>query len=164
MNNEELKGVVYLSQETYDRYKKEYEHLVNVERPAVQAALKEARAQGDLSENAEYDAARDRQGAVEGRISELEQILDNAKIIEAKDESTQNTVGIGTTVQFVKKDTNQVKEVTIMGTHDTNPFENKISNKSPLAVAMMGHVAGDVVEVDAQTKYMIEILSVKFSN
>ncbi|QNM93379.1 transcription elongation factor GreA [Mycoplasma sp. Pen4] len=162
MSKDELQGKIYLSSETLEKYKKEYEYLINVERPAVQAALKEARAQGDLSENAEYDAARDKQGAVEGRISELEQILDNAVIIGSSSTNVR-TVGIGSTVEFKVLETGEVKTVTIMGTHDTNPFEGKISNKSPLAVAMLGSAEGDENEVDAIKKYNIKILSIKYN-
>ncbi|VEU70838.1 transcription elongation factor GreA [Mycoplasmopsis glycophila] len=151
---------LYVSQETLEKYKKEYEHLVNIERPAVQAALKEARAQGDLSENAEYDAARDKQAAVEGRISELEKIIDRAVLIE---NTTQETVGIGTLVTFLNLETNETTKVSIMGTHDTNPFEGKISNKSPLAVAMLGHKKNDIVEVEAPKKYTVKILEVEFA-
>ncbi|SJZ51399.1 transcription elongation factor GreA [Mycoplasmopsis verecunda] len=162
-NNEQLRKV-YLSQETLDKYKKEYEYLINVERPAVQAALKEARAQGDLSENAEYDAARDKQGAIEGRISELEQIIDNAVLIEGNErQQAQEVVTIGSTVEFTVEATGERKRVTIMGVHDADPFDGKISNKSPLAVAMLGQKVGAVVEVNTATKYNIQINSVEFS-
>lgn len=152
---------IYLSQETLKKYKDEYEYLINVERPEVQAALKEARAQGDLSENAEYDAARERQGIVEGRISELEKIIDNAVIIENAESAY---VGIGCEVTFTiveGEDSGQSKTVIIMGSHDSNPFEGKISNVSPLASAMMGHQVGDVLEVEAPIKYTIRIDSFK---
>ncbi|WLP85624.1 transcription elongation factor GreA [Mycoplasma seminis] len=162
MANTEQEGKIYLSQETLDKYKKEYEHLINVERPAVQAALKEARAQGDLSENAEYDAARDRQGVIEGRISELEQIIDNAVLIE-NNENNQQIVTIGSTVTFTVEATGETKTVKIMGVHDADPFEGKISNKSPLAVAMLGQRVGSVVEVDTAVKYNIRIDNVEFS-
>ncbi|WP_036464864.1 transcription elongation factor GreA [Mycoplasmopsis sturni] len=156
-NNEKI----FLSRETLEKYKKEYEQLVNFERPAVQQALKEARAQGDLSENAEYDAARDRQGAVEGRINELEQIIDRAEIIES---DTTGVISIGSSVSIRFVDSGQIKTITIMGTHDANPFEDKISNKSPLATAILGRKAGEVVEVDAQQKFSVEILSVIHEN
>ncbi|UUD36463.1 transcription elongation factor GreA [Mycoplasmopsis citelli] len=152
---------IYLAKETLEKYKKEYEYLVNVERPAVQNALKEARAQGDLSENAEYDAARDRQGIVEGRINELETIIDRAEIIE---NANSASIGIGATVTLKFIETGEIKNITIMGTHDANPFEDKISNKSPLAVAIMGKKAGDAVEVDAQQKFNVEIISVTQQN
>ncbi|TNK90827.1 transcription elongation factor GreA, partial [Mycoplasmopsis pullorum] len=130
------------------------------ERPAVQEALKEARAQGDLSENAEYDAARERQSVVEGRIAELESIIDRAVLIE--ETNSREKVGIGSTVTFKNDKTNEISTVTIMGSHDANPFENKISNESPLAEAMLGSSRGDIVEVEAPTKYTIEILDIEF--
>ncbi|QGZ97770.1 transcription elongation factor GreA [Mycoplasma sp. NEAQ87857] len=160
MAKQEERDFIYLSKDTYDKYKLEYEHLVNVERPAVQAALKEARAQGDLSENAEYDAARDKQSVVEGRISELEKIIDQAIIIE---QGSHDAVGIGSVVTFINVETKVTTTVKIMGTHDSNPFEGKVSNKSPLAVAMLGHEVGDIIEVEAPKKFSIEILSVKES-
>ncbi|WP_426461441.1 transcription elongation factor GreA [Mycoplasma hafezii] len=160
MSNLQDNDKIYVSQETLDKYKKEYEHLVSVERPAVQAALKEARAQGDLSENAEYDAARDKQAAVEGRIAELEKIIDQAVLIE---NTNAGTVGIGASVTFKNLETNEEVTVSIMGTHDSNPFEGKISNKSPLAVAMLGHKPGDVVEVEAPKKFTIQILDVQLA-
>ncbi|TNK83962.1 transcription elongation factor GreA [Mycoplasmopsis pullorum] len=151
---------IFLASETLEKYKKEYEHLVNVERPAVQEALKEARAQGDLSENAEYDAARERQSVVEGRIAELESIIDRAVLIE--ETNSREKIGIGSTVTFKNDKTNEISTVTIMGSHDANPFENKISNESPLAEAMLGSSRGDIVEVEAPTKYTIEILDIEF--
>ncbi|WP_025755292.1 transcription elongation factor GreA [Mycoplasmopsis cricetuli] len=155
--NNNVSEKIYLAKETLEKYQKEYEYLVNVERPAVQLALKEARAQGDLSENAEYDAAREKQGIVEGRINELELILDRVEIIE--NDST-GLIGIGTTVTLKFLETNEIKNITIMGTHDVNPFEDKISNKSPLAIAIMGKKVGDVVEVDVQQKSNVEIITV----
>ncbi|MGZ9756300.1 transcription elongation factor GreA [Mycoplasma sp. 4423] len=155
------KNIIYLSQEKYDEYKAEYENLVNIERKAVQEALKEARAQGDLSENAEYDAARERQGIVEGRISELENILDNAQIIESKHDKSDNTVGINSLVTFLVLEKNVEKSVTITGSHDTNPFEDKVSMSSPLAVAMIGRKPGDIIEIEAPNKYSIKIINVE---
>ncbi|WP_027120652.1 transcription elongation factor GreA [Mycoplasmopsis lipofaciens] len=157
---------ILLAQETLDKYKAEYEKLINVERPLVQAALKEARAQGDLSENAEYDAARDRQGVVEGRILELEKILENASVIEndVNDEKhgINKVVKIGATVKFINLSNNKEYEVTIMGSHDSNPLEGKISNESPIAQAMIGVKVGEEVEVDVNNKYFIRILSIEY--
>lgn len=149
---------IYIALETLEKYKKEYENLVNVERPLVQEALKEARAQGDLSENAEYDVARDRQAMVESRISELESIIDRAVIIE---NNLKGKVGIGTTVTFKNLNDDEQVTVTIMGSHDANPFEGKISNESPLADALLDHKMGDVVEVDAPVKYSVQILKIE---
>lgn len=164
-NKNSNENQIFLAKETLEKYKKEYENLINVERPAVQAALKEARAQGDLSENAEYDAARERQGIVEARISELEAIIDKAVLITKNEEDNHGTafatVGIGSTVTFKNLDNLKVATVTIMGSHDANPFENKISNVSPLAEAMIGKRVNEKVEVEAPTKYFIEILKIQ---
>ncbi|EFF41278.1 transcription elongation factor GreA [Mycoplasmopsis alligatoris] len=157
MSNQNAQEKIYLAKETLEKYKNEYDHLVNVERPSVQAALKEARAQGDLSENAEYDAARDRQGTIEGRISELEAILDRAEIIST---TLDGKIGIGSTITYFSELDKEKHKVTIMGSHDANPFENKISNESPLAVAMLDAKKGDKIEVDAPVKYFIEILDI----
>lgn len=148
---------IFLSQETLDKYKKEYEKLVKVDRVEIQNALKEARAQGDLSENAEYDVARDKQAIVEARILELEGILDKAQLIKHKDE---NTISIGSKVTFLDLSTNKEDEVTIMGIHDADPFNKKISDYSPLATAMMSKKEGDTVEVEGLEKYEIKIISV----
>ncbi|QYR08600.1 transcription elongation factor GreA [Mycoplasmopsis agalactiae] len=154
---------IYLSEETYNKYKNEYTELVTVERPAVQASLKEARAQGDLSENAEYDAARDRQSEVERRILELERILENAEIIDTKS-AVQNKAGIGATVRYLNMKTNKELVVTIMGPHDSNPIENKISNESPVAQAIMeANGIGDVVEVEVLQKYNIKVLDISYA-
>ncbi|MEI2462334.1 transcription elongation factor GreA [Mycoplasmopsis felis] len=158
MDNQNLN---YLSQQKYDEYKKEYEHLINVERKLVQEALKEARAQGDLSENAEYDAARERQGIVEGRIQELEFILDNVQIIESKAHTNETKIGINSTVTFLILDKNIEKTITITGTHDANPFEGKVSLISPLANALIGNEVGAEVEVDGPNKFMIKVLKIE---
>ncbi|WP_029906002.1 transcription elongation factor GreA [Mycoplasmopsis opalescens] len=154
---------ILIARETWDKYQAEYNHLIKVERPLVQAALKEARAQGDLSENAEYDAARDRQGIVEGRILELESILEKAIIISESGESfSQAQAGIGATVKYINLATNQEKTIQIMGVHDSNPLLGKVSNESPIAKAMEGAKVGDVVEVDSASKYSIRIISVEY--
>ncbi|MCU4706760.1 transcription elongation factor GreA [Mycoplasma sp. CSL7503-lung] len=155
------KKLIYLSIEKYNEYKKEYEQLINVERKSVQEALKEARAQGDLSENAEYDAARERQGIVEARISELENILDNSKIIESNSDKQDNRIGINSQVTFLILEKNETKTIMITGSHDADPFQNKISTFSPLAVAMLNHEIGDEVEVEGVKKFTIKIMDVK---
>ncbi|MGP1451207.1 MAG: transcription elongation factor GreA [Metamycoplasmataceae bacterium] len=151
---------IVLTKETHQKYKEEYENLIKIERPAVQQALKEARAQGDLSENAEYDAARDRQSVVEGRIAELENILQNCVVIDKKDISN-DTAGIGSKVKYLDLKENKEYEIIIMGSHDANPFENKISNESPLAKAVYDAKPGQVVEVETAEKYNIKIIDIK---
>ncbi|ADN69002.1 transcription elongation factor GreA [Mycoplasmopsis fermentans] len=154
---------IILAKETLEKYQAEYEHLIKVERPEIQAALKEARAQGDLSENAEYDAARDRQGIVEARIVELEGILANAEVIETnQNKKGKLKAGIGATVKYLNLKTNKEITVKIMGIHDSNPMEGNISNESPVAQAIMEGDEGATVEVDVPNKYSIKILSIQY--
>ncbi|EGV00282.1 transcription elongation factor GreA [Mycoplasmopsis columbina] len=155
---------ILLTKETLDKYRAEYENLIKVERPAVQAELKEARAQGDLSENAEYDAARDKQAQIEGRILELEDILQKAELYEesSRSASARQKIGIGAKVTYLNLKTNQEHVVTIMGSHDSNPFEGKISTESPIAVAIMDAEIGEVTEVDVPNKYSIKVLKFEY--
>lgn len=108
-------------------------------------AIKEARSHGDLSENSEYDAARDEQAKIEARIQELEYKLEHATIIEAKDKSYVN-VGTKVTVKYIDEDDEDTYE--IVGSLEADPFENKISNESPIGIALMGRKVGDVVSVE----------------
>ncbi|KUH47399.1 transcription elongation factor GreA [Mycoplasmopsis meleagridis] len=155
------KEKILLTQETYDKYKAEYDNLILVQRPAVQAELKEARAQGDLSENAEYDAARDKQAQIEGRILELEEILEKAQVYESDSKKNKKTAGIGAKVTYLNLNDNKEYTVSIMGSHDSNPFENKISDVSPLAQAIMEISIGEIVEVDVPKKYSIKLLNIE---
>lgn len=157
-----IQDKIYLAQETLDKYKAEYHELVNVKRKEVQQALKEARAQGDLSENAEYDAARDLQGVVEGRILELEAIIEKAEVISTNEARTSTKIGVGSTVKYEKIDSGEIKTVTIMGIHDSDPLNGKISNVSALALALSDGKIGQIVEVDAANKYSIKILDVEY--
>ncbi|VEU78088.1 transcription elongation factor GreA [Mycoplasmopsis columbinasalis] len=153
---------ILLTQDTFDKYKQEYLNLVQVQRPAIQLELKEARAQGDLSENAEYDAARDKQALIENKILELEAILDKAQIIDQSEVNRDKKAGIGAKVTYLNLSNNKEYVVTIMGSHDSNPFENKISNESPIAKAIMEAEVGEVTEVDVAVKYQIKILNIEY--
>ena len=106
-------------------------------------ALKEARAQGDLSENADYDAARNEQAQIEAKIQELEYKLEHAEIIDNKD---KNIVNLGSTVT-ISYDDGEVEEYKLVGSMEADPFENKISNESPLGIALLSHRIGDTVNV-----------------
>lgn len=152
-----------LTQETYKKFQEEHDYLVQVERPAVQAALKEARAQGDLSENAEYDAARDRQAEIEGRILQLEDILQNAIVHDDlnQDNLKKDKATIGSIVKYLIVDKGIEREVKILGTHESNPMEGIISNESPLAQALMETAVGNEVEVEAPKKYTIKVIEIK---
>jgi transcription elongation factor GreA len=151
---------VYLTDQGYLELETELNELKNVKRPAVIKALKEARALGDLSENADYDAARSEQAQVEGRIQELEKILENAHIIEK--EST-DSVCLGSTVKikYIDDDDDELEEYLIVGSKEADPSNNKISNESPLAKAIMNAKAGDVRSVESPNgTYDVEVVEI----
>ena len=150
---------LFLTQEGLDELKKELDELKLVKRPEVIAALKDARAQGDLSENAEYDAARTEQAIVESRIKELEVMLENAKVIE-KAKTDLVTLGSKVTLKYIDEDEDE--EYSIVGSKEADPFENKISNESPIAKAILGKKAGEIVSVDSPNgKYDVKIMTIK---
>lgn len=149
---------VYLTSEGLQELKQELEDLKLVKRPEVIQALKEARALGDLSENAEYDAARHEQAVVESRIVELEQMIENAVVIE---NIKTDCVGIGTKVKIEYIDDNETEEYSIVGSKEADPFENRISNESPIAQAIMGLKVGDVATVASPNgQYSVKILEI----
>ena len=155
------KNTVYLTEEGLEELKKELDNLINVRRPENIIAIKEARALGDLSENAEYDAARNEQAQIEGRIKQLEKMLENVSIIS---EVSKDKVSIGNTVsiKYVDDDDEEVEEYKIVGSQEANPFESKISNESPIAKALFDHKVGDVVTVESPNgSYEVEIVEIK---
>lgn len=153
------KNTVYLTQEGLDNLKKELDELINVRRPENVQAIKEARALGDLSENAEYDAARNEQAVIEARIKQLEKMLENASIIT---EVSTDTVGIGNTVKIKYIDDDEEDEYQIVGSQEADPFESRISNESPIAQALFDHKVGDVVTVDSPNgAYQVEITAIQ---
>ena len=136
---------------TTDGYKKldaELSRLKNEERPAIIQAIAEARAHGDLSENAEYHAAKERQGWVEGQILELENRYARAQVIEPSS-LNEDRVIFGATVTLIDEDTEEEKRWQIVGELEADVKENKISITSPIARALIGKSAGDSVEVAA---------------
>lgn len=149
-----------LTENTAQQYKKELKNLIEVERPKVISEIKEAREQGDLKENSEYDAARNKQGLIEQRIKEIEFILEKAEIIKVNPNSRSDVVLIGSTFEAENLNTSQKNKYTIVGSIDANPIENKISNLSPLAKAVLNKRKGDVVEVEAPIKYKVKITKV----
>lgn len=153
---------VYLTDEGFLELETELNELKNVKRPAVIKALKEARALGDLSENADYDAARSEQAQVEGRIQELEKIMENVEIIE---KGSTDSVSLGTTVKvkYIDEDDDdeEIEEYRIVGSKEADPSNNKISNESPLARAIMNAKAGDVRAVESPNgTYDVEIVEI----
>ena len=153
------KNTVYLTQEGLDELKKELDDLINVRRPENIQAIKEARSLGDLSENAEYDAARNEQAQIESRIKTLEKMLENVSIIA---EVKTDKVGIGNTVSIKYMEDDEEDEYKIVGSQEADPFESKISNESPIAKALFDHKVGDIVTVESPNgNYEIEIIEIK---
>lgn len=152
------KEKIYLTQESYTQYTERLKFLQEVARPQVIEEIKEARNQGDLSENAEYDSARDKQAAIENEILEIQHILENYEIIKA---ASSATVHLGSTVDIISLSDDKISKIIIVGSLDADPFSGKISNTSPLARALIGRKVEDVVEVEAPKKYKIKILSIK---
>ena len=153
------KNTVYLTQQGLEDLKKELDNLKNVRRPENIIAIKEARSLGDLSENAEYDAARNEQAQIEARIQQLEKMLENVSIIT---EVSKDTVGIGNTVVIKYVDDDEEDEYKIVGSQEADPFESKISNESPIAKALFDHKVGDIVTVESPNgSYEIEIVEIK---
>ena len=153
------KNTVYLTQEGLNDLKKELDDLINVRRPENIIAIKEARSLGDLSENAEYDAARNEQAQIEARIKQLEKMLENVSIIT---EVSKDKVGIGNTVSIKYIDEDEIEEYKIVGSQEANPFESRISNESPIAQALFNHKVGDIVTVESPNgAYQVEIVEIK---
>ena len=149
---------IELTKEGEEKLKKELNVLINVERPKIIEAITAARALGDLKENADYDAARNRQGEVEGRINEIQTILENAKIIK-ENKNAGSIVGIGSTVTIK---TNKGEETyTIVGKFESDPANKKISNECPLGKALDKHKEGDEVLVKCKKEYSVKILKIK---
>ena len=150
---------IYLTASGLKEIQDELDELKNVKRPEVITALKEARALGDLSENAEYDAARNEQAQIEGRIKQLEKMLENVSIIS---EVSKDKVGIGNTVAIKYVDDDEEDEYKIVGSQEADPFESRISNESPIAKALFDHKVGDIVTVESPNgSYEIEIIEIK---
>lgn len=150
---------VYLTQQGLDDIKKELDYLKLEKRPEVIEALKEARALGDLSENAEYDAARNEQAMVEAKIKELEKMIENAVVVTKVDTSK---VTIGTTVTLKYVEDGDTDDYSIVGSKEVDPFMNKISNESPIAQAIMNKKVGDIVTVESPSgTYDVEIMDIK---
>ncbi|QIM50131.1 transcription elongation factor GreA [Pusillimonas sp. DMV24BSW_D] len=146
-----------------ERLQQELHRLKTVERPEVINAIAEARAQGDLSENAEYDAARERQAFVEGRIKELEGTLSNAQVIDPSTLDTEGKAVFGATVEIEDLESGQRVRYQIVGDIEADIRENRISISSPVARAIIGRSEGDVVEVQAPSGVReYEVLSISY--
>jgi transcription elongation factor GreA len=143
--------------------KEELNRLKHVERPAVITAIAEARAQGDLSENAEYDAAKERQGFIEGRIAELESKLSHAQVINPTEIEQDGRVVFGTTVELEELESGNKSVYQIVGDDEADIKHSKISISSPIARALIGKTVGDVAVVHAPGgARQVEILDVRY--
>ena len=153
------KKPIYLTKEGYDEIKEELEYLINVKRPENIIAIKEARALGDLSENADYDAARNEQAELESKIKKLQAIIDNVTIIE---ETSKDKIGVGNTVKIAYvDDEDDTDEYKIVGSQEADPFESKISNVSPIAKDLLDHKVGDIVTVSSPNgSYEIKVIEI----
>jgi len=139
---------VILTQSGFKKLEEELAYLKSVKRREVAARIKTAISFGDLSENAEYDNAKNEQAFIEGKIITLEKMLRNAKLIE-NDEVSRDTVGVGSTVRLQEIGGGEPMEFTIVGTAESDPANNRISNESPVGRAILGFPAGSEVAVKA---------------
>ena len=146
-----------------DKLREEVAHLKKVVRPQIIEAIAEARAHGDLKENAEYHAAREQQGFTEGRIKELEATLSSAQIIDITKINPGGKVVFGATVELEEEESGEPKTYQIVGDLEADIKENRISVMSPIARALIGKEEGDVVEFNAPGGLKVyEIISVKY--
>ena len=140
------KETIYLTAEGYNKLKAELDHMRSVERPNISAAIAEARDKGDLSENAEYDAAREAQGLLEMRIAQMENTLANARVID-ETKIDKSKVQILSKVTLLNHNVNREVVYTIVAEHEANLREGKLAIGTPIAKALLGKKKGDVVEV-----------------
>ena len=138
---------IYLTAEGYKKLKDELDQLRSVERPAISAAIAEARDKGDLSENAEYDAAREAQGLLEMRIAKLEDTIANARVID-ETKIDKSKVQILSKVTLLNHNTHKEMTYTIVAEHEANLREGKLAIGTPIAKALLGRKKGDRVDVD----------------
>ncbi len=153
---------ILLTKEKEAEIKKQLEQLIHEERPKVIKAIQEAREQGDLSENADYDAAKNRQAEIEARIKEYQAIIDHAEIIDDKpSKKSTNRVKVGTKVKILDMSDDETYEYAIVGEVEADPDQDKISNVSPLAMAVLDHEEGQIVEIKGVEKpYKVKILKI----
>ncbi|MDE6311822.1 MAG: transcription elongation factor GreA [Muribaculaceae bacterium] len=139
-------AITYMTKEGYDRKMEEIAYLESVKRPEISAAIAEARDKGDLSENSEYDAAKEAQGMLEMKIAQLKDLVANARIIDESKLSTDE-VQVLSKVKIRNVDTGMVVEYTIVADSEANLREKKIAMSTPIAHGLIGHKKGDIVEI-----------------
>lgn len=152
--------MAYMSQEGYDKMVAQLKHMEQIERPAASAAIAEARDKGDLSENSEYDAAKEAQAMLEMKINKLKSAIADAKIIDASKLNT-DTVQILSTVEMKNVKTGMVMKYTIVSESEANLREGKISSQTPIAQGLLGKKVGEVVEIKIpQGTIQLEIINI----
>ena len=152
-----------ITKKGFEALKAELDRLRKVERPNVIEAIAEARAHGDLSENAEYDAAKERQGFIESRIIEIESKLADARVVEITAGRITETVVFGSTVLVIEQESQSKKQYTLVGQDEADMKFNKISIQSPVGRALIGKRVGDFVEVTTPVKMVeYEVVEIKF--
>ena len=148
----------HLTLEGIKKFQDELDHLTQVRMEEIKVKLQEARAQGDLSENADYDAARNKQAEVEGRITYLNNLLTHAEIIST--DKSSNVVTLGCTVKINILDEDVEEEYLIVGPAEADPESGKISNACKLALAILNHKAGETVTVKVDNPYQVKIIAI----
>lgn len=149
-----------MSRSGFEKLEKDLEYLRTVRRIEIAEKLKEARSYGDLSENAEYDAAKDEQGILEARISELQVTIENAIIIEDDNISTEE-VGVGSIIEVKRKGSAKIERLQIVGTNESDPLNGKISDESPIGKAVLKKKVGEFFLVDAPAgELQFEVISI----
>ena len=162
MKMEEKKNI--LTYEGLKKYEDELQDLKVNRRREIAQKIKEAREQGDLSENAEYDAAKDEQRDIEARIEELEKLLKNAEVV-VEDEVNLDKINIGCVVKVYDKEFEEEMEFQIVGSTEANSLKGKISNESPVGKALIGAKVGDTVSVETQAGvFQYKVLEIQRSN
>lgn len=164
MAGSEVQMPTPITKKGYEALKAELDRLRKVERPKVIEAIAEARAHGDLSENAEYDAAKERQAFIESRISEIETKLADARVVEITGRNS-DTVVFGATVMVIEQESQEKKRYTLVGQDEADLKFNKISVQSPVGRALIGKRVGDFVEVKTPAKTVeYEVVEITFED
>jgi len=140
---------IHMTRNGLEALKKELQQLKSVDRPAIIEAIAEARAQGDLSENAEYESAKEKQGFIEGRLADIEAKISQAEVIDPANLKAEGRCVFGATIELEDLDTEKRSTYQIVGDDESSIKDNKISINSPLAKALIGKEAGDVVEFES---------------
>jgi len=155
-----MSEIVYLTKEGYENLKNEIEHLQKVQRPAISAQIAEARDKGDLSENAEYDAAKEAQGLLEAKIAKLNEMFANARVID-ESKLDISKVNLLSKVKVKNLNANREMEYMIVSEKEADIKQGKISSKSAIGAGLIGKVAGDVVEIKVPAGLVkLEIISI----